>query len=36
MKGSKWVANKWIHEVGQELLRPCDLTPSQANESLKV
>ncbi|EDO27272.1 predicted protein, partial [Nematostella vectensis] len=21
--GSKWVANKWIHEVGQEFLKPC-------------
>ena len=21
--GSKWVANKWIHEHGQEFRRPC-------------
>jgi len=21
--GSKWVANKWIHEYGQEFRRPC-------------
>ena len=21
--GSKWVANKWIHERGQEFRRPC-------------
>ncbi|KAM8975350.1 prolyl 4-hydroxylase subunit alpha-3 [Pelodytes ibericus] len=25
--GSKWVANKWIHEYGQEFNRPCTLTP---------
>ncbi|XP_077863014.1 prolyl 4-hydroxylase subunit alpha-1-like [Saccoglossus kowalevskii] len=25
--GSKWVANKWIHEKGNELRRPCDLYP---------
>ncbi|XP_063301046.1 prolyl 4-hydroxylase subunit alpha-3 [Pelobates fuscus] len=25
--GSKWVANKWIHEYGQEFNRPCSLTP---------
>ncbi|XP_051902808.1 prolyl 4-hydroxylase subunit alpha-2 isoform X2 [Hippocampus zosterae] len=24
--GSKWVSNKWIHERGQEFLRPCGLT----------
>ncbi|KAG5881334.1 hypothetical protein JTB14_020584 [Gonioctena quinquepunctata] len=23
LAGSKWVSNKWIHEKGQELLRPC-------------
>ncbi|XP_052262692.1 prolyl 4-hydroxylase subunit alpha-1-like isoform X3 [Dreissena polymorpha] len=23
--GSKWVSNKWIHERGQEFLRPCGL-----------
>ncbi|MFH4982128.1 hypothetical protein AB6A40_008837 [Gnathostoma spinigerum] len=26
--GIKWVANKWIHEKGQELRRPCGLKPS--------
>ncbi|XP_073404637.1 prolyl 4-hydroxylase subunit alpha-3 [Dendrobates tinctorius] len=25
--GSKWVANKWIHECGQEFNRPCGLNP---------
>lgn len=25
LRGSKWVSNKWIHQGGQELLRPCDL-----------
>lgn len=24
--GQKWVANKWIHERGQEFRRPCDLS----------
>ncbi|XP_055875548.1 prolyl 4-hydroxylase subunit alpha-1-like isoform X2 [Biomphalaria glabrata] len=24
--GSKWVANKWIHERGQEFRRPCSLS----------
>lgn len=23
--GTKWVANKWIHEYGQEFKRPCTL-----------
>ncbi|GLG99303.1 Prolyl 4-hydroxylase subunit alpha-2 [Gryllus bimaculatus] len=26
LAGSKWVSNKWIHEVGQEFRRPCALT----------
>ncbi|XP_044146779.1 prolyl 4-hydroxylase subunit alpha-3 [Bufo gargarizans] len=25
--GSKWVANKWIHEYGQEFNRPCGVNP---------
>ncbi|RZC35039.1 P4Ha N and/or 2OG-FeII Oxy domain containing protein [Asbolus verrucosus] len=25
LAGSKWVSNKWIHERGQEFLRPCTL-----------
>ena len=25
LMGVKWVANKWIHERGQEWLRPCTL-----------
>ncbi|XP_075706037.1 prolyl 4-hydroxylase subunit alpha-3 [Rhinoderma darwinii] len=25
--GNKWVANKWIHEYGQEFNRPCGLNP---------
>lgn len=24
--GNKWVANKWIHEFGQEFKRPCSLS----------
>jgi len=30
--GSKWVANKWIHEHGQEWRRPCDLNFTKNNE----
>ncbi|KPJ11198.1 Prolyl 4-hydroxylase subunit alpha-2 [Papilio machaon] len=25
LRGSKWVSNKWIHVVGQELIAPCNL-----------
>ncbi|OCT96435.1 hypothetical protein XELAEV_18014113mg [Xenopus laevis] len=25
--GNKWVANKWIHDYGQEFKRPCGLSP---------
>jgi len=25
LSGSKWVSNKWIHELGQEFRRPCAL-----------
>nr|XP_019552005.2 prolyl 4-hydroxylase subunit alpha-1-like [Aedes albopictus] len=28
--GSKWVANKWIHQYHQEFKRPCDLQPNKA------
>ncbi|KAL9692259.1 hypothetical protein quinque_015778, partial [Culex quinquefasciatus] len=27
--GSKWVANKWIHEHHQEFVRPCELDPKK-------
>ncbi|XP_052860862.1 prolyl 4-hydroxylase subunit alpha-1-like [Anopheles cruzii] len=27
LTGTKWVSNKWIHERGQEFLRPCELLP---------
>ncbi|KAI0983485.1 hypothetical protein GJ496_010087 [Pomphorhynchus laevis] len=27
LMGSKWVANKWIHEAGQEIHRPCSKDP---------
>ncbi|XP_070493818.1 prolyl 4-hydroxylase subunit alpha-1-like [Chironomus tepperi] len=30
--GSKWVSNKWIHERGQEFLRPCALEPDHEME----
>ncbi|XP_014670419.1 PREDICTED: prolyl 4-hydroxylase subunit alpha-1-like [Priapulus caudatus] len=26
LAGTKWVANKWIHEIGQEFRRPCGLS----------
>ncbi|KAK2582088.1 hypothetical protein KPH14_002791 [Odynerus spinipes] len=32
LTGSKWVANKWLHERGQELLRPCTLENQAADE----
>ncbi|KPJ11197.1 Prolyl 4-hydroxylase subunit alpha-2 [Papilio machaon] len=25
LRGSKWICNKWIHQLGQELLAPCNL-----------
>jgi len=25
--GTKWVSNKWIHMIGQEFIRPCNLAP---------
>ncbi|XP_013187300.1 prolyl 4-hydroxylase subunit alpha-1 [Amyelois transitella] len=25
LRGSKWVCNKWIHEGGQEFIKPCNL-----------
>jgi len=27
LAGSKWVSNKWLHEIGQEFLQPCGLEP---------
>ncbi len=30
LAGQKWVANFWIHEIGQEFYRPCGLTPDAA------
>uniref|UniRef100_A0A1B0CQR2 procollagen-proline 4-dioxygenase n=1 Tax=Lutzomyia longipalpis TaxID=7200 RepID=A0A1B0CQR2_LUTLO len=27
LAGTKWVSNKWLHERGQEQLRPCKLYP---------
>lgn len=30
--GSKWVSNKWIHERGQEFIRPCALEPDHDME----
>uniref|UniRef100_A0A6B2EEH2 procollagen-proline 4-dioxygenase n=1 Tax=Phlebotomus kandelakii TaxID=1109342 RepID=A0A6B2EEH2_9DIPT len=27
LAGTKWVSNKWLHESGQEFLRPCKLRP---------
>ncbi|XP_046917132.2 prolyl 4-hydroxylase subunit alpha-1 [Dermatophagoides farinae] len=29
--GSKWVSNKWIHEVGQEFRKPCGLRQNELN-----
>ncbi|XP_055616103.1 prolyl 4-hydroxylase subunit alpha-1-like [Toxorhynchites rutilus septentrionalis] len=32
LTGTKWVSNKWIHERGQEFLRPCELYPDHPEE----
>ena len=29
--GAKWVANKWLHEFGQEFKRPCELHDTDTN-----
>ena len=29
--GAKWVANKWLHEFGQEFVRPCELHAMETN-----
>ncbi|XP_026481964.1 prolyl 4-hydroxylase subunit alpha-1-like [Ctenocephalides felis] len=33
LAGSKWVSNKWLHERGQEFLRPCELNPEAAEST---
>ncbi|XP_055612351.1 uncharacterized protein LOC129758762 [Uranotaenia lowii] len=33
LAGTKWVSNKWIHERGQEFLRPCDLKPDHPEDT---
>ncbi|KAL6443509.1 hypothetical protein ACFW04_001583 [Cataglyphis niger] len=35
LTGSKWVANKWLHERGQEFHRPCTLE-NQATDEVDV
>lgn len=32
--GNKWVANKWIHELGQTFHRPCGLTPNEESDHI--
>ncbi|VVC95605.1 unnamed protein product [Leptidea sinapis] len=34
--GSKWAGNKWLHESGQEFLRPCGLEYQSADMHLKL
>ncbi|XP_044727086.1 prolyl 4-hydroxylase subunit alpha-2 isoform X2 [Chrysoperla carnea] len=36
LSGSKWVANKWIHERGQEFLRPCRLEPDPIEPDMRL
>ncbi|XP_026315363.1 prolyl 4-hydroxylase subunit alpha-1 [Hyposmocoma kahamanoa] len=31
LRGSKWVSNKWIHQGGQELIKPCTLEYQEEN-----
>ncbi|XP_076235993.1 prolyl 4-hydroxylase subunit alpha-1 isoform X3 [Calliopsis andreniformis] len=33
LTGSKWVANKWLHERGQEFRRPCTLENQATDEA---
>ena len=32
--GTKWVANKWLYEVGQEFRRPC--VPEESSETVET
>ena len=34
--GNKWVANKWIHERGQEFRRPCSLDRTAWRETRSI
>ncbi|CAK1600873.1 unnamed protein product [Parnassius mnemosyne] len=36
LRGSKWVSNKWIHQGGQELLKPCNLEYQREDVMRKV
>ncbi|XP_063532118.1 prolyl 4-hydroxylase subunit alpha-1 [Cydia strobilella] len=36
LRGSKWVCNKWLHQGGQELLRPCSLEYQQEGIQRKI
>ncbi|XP_028164103.1 prolyl 4-hydroxylase subunit alpha-1-like [Ostrinia furnacalis] len=36
LRGSKWVSNKWIHQGGQELLRPCGLQYQEEGVSRRI
>ncbi|KPJ11199.1 Prolyl 4-hydroxylase subunit alpha-1 [Papilio machaon] len=36
LRGSKWVSNKWIHQGGQELLKPCNLEYQQEDVMRKI
>ncbi|CAG4974243.1 unnamed protein product [Parnassius apollo] len=36
LRGSKWVSNKWIHQGGQELLKPCNLEYQREDVMRKI
>ncbi|XP_068632376.1 prolyl 4-hydroxylase subunit alpha-1-like [Battus philenor] len=36
LRGSKWVSNKWLHQGGQELLKPCNLEYQREDIMRKV
>ncbi|XP_063822673.1 prolyl 4-hydroxylase subunit alpha-1-like [Ostrinia nubilalis] len=36
LRGSKWVSNKWLHQGGQELLKPCNLEYQDESMTRKI
>lgn len=34
--GNKWVANKWLHEFGQEFKRPCGTNYTNSDHMKKA
>ncbi|XP_049867834.1 prolyl 4-hydroxylase subunit alpha-1 isoform X2 [Pectinophora gossypiella] len=36
LRGSKWVSNKWIHQGGQEFIKPCNLEYQEESMIRKI